>query len=57
MEILLITRNQYDDLIGAAILKKLFVTYRRSWSLAGVTFHNVTDEDVRNVYETLNGIS
>tara|TARA_R110002020_G_scaffold290954_10_gene506404 strand:+ start:1478 stop:1681 length:204 start_codon:yes stop_codon:yes gene_type:complete len=45
MQTLLITRNQYDDLLGTFALMKFLKTYKFTWSLAGITFRNVTDDD------------
>lgn len=44
---MLITRARHDEMLdrAPALLRSLFGSYSRRWSLAGVTFFNVRADD------------
>lgn len=55
-EYILVSRQDYDTLINEDenFAQHLFATYHRSWSLAGVRFHNLDEKDFVKLYKFLN---
>lgn len=49
----LLTRIAHDRLLESPLLNHLFATYAHSWSLAGVTFRDVRQEDRDALAEAL----
>lgn len=49
----LISRKDYDMILSKDLffVHHLFATYRRSWSLPGITFHNLNAEDFVKLYK------
>lgn len=52
---ILVSRKDYDDILAKEqhFLERLFVTYRRSWSLAGVRFYNLDEKDFVKLFKLL----
>lgn len=57
MPYFLLTRKDHDRLhdLNRPLLLKLFTKYNRKWSLAGVTFYNVSSVDVAAINAALKG--
>lgn len=54
-EYILVSRQDYDNLLNQDenFAQHLFATYRRSWNLAGVRFHNLDEKDFVKLYKYL----
>ena len=50
-----VSRKDYDEVLSKdqAFLQHLFATYRRSWSLAGVSFYNLDEKDFVKLFKLL----
>ena len=50
-----ISRKDYDNILSQdqTFLHHLFATYRRSWSLAGVSFYNLDSKDFVKLFKLL----
>jgi len=50
-----ISRRDYDEVLSKDqyFLQHLFATYRRSWSLGGVSFYNLDSKDFVKLYKLL----
>jgi hypothetical protein len=50
-----VSRKDYDDIAAKKLsfLHHLFATYRRSWSLAGVSFYNLDEKDFVKLFKLL----
>jgi hypothetical protein len=50
-----VSRKDYDKLLSKDefFLQHLFATYRRSWSLAGVSFYNLDSKDFVKLFKLL----
>ena len=53
-----VSRKDYDKGLAKdeLFLQHLFATYRRSWSLAGVSFYNLDEKDFVKLYKLLTKI-
>ena len=54
-EYILVSRDDHDKMVmnDESFLQHLFATYRRSWNLAGVKFHNLNEKDFVKLYKYL----
>lgn len=50
---IVLSRKDYETLAATDLffLHRLMATYRRTWSLAGISFHNVDAEDFVRLYK------
>lgn len=50
-----VSRKDYDSVLSKdqTFLHHLFATYRRSWSLAGVSFYNLDSKDFVKLFKLL----
>lgn len=50
-----VSRKDYDDVLAKDVpfLNHLFATYRRTWSLAGVSFYNLDEKDFVKLFKLL----
>jgi hypothetical protein len=50
-----VSRKDYDNVLknDQVFLHHLFATYRRSWSLAGVSFYNLDAKDFVKLFKLL----
>jgi hypothetical protein len=50
-----ISRKDYDNTLSRdeTFIHHLFATYRRSWSLAGVSFYNLDSKDFVKLFKLL----
>jgi hypothetical protein len=50
-----VSRKDYDEMLSKDqyFLQHLFATYRRSWSLAGVSFYNLDAKDFVKLFKLL----
>ena len=50
-----VSRKDYDSILSKdqSFLHHLFATYRRSWSLAGVSFYNIDQKDFVKLFKLL----
>jgi len=50
-----VSRKDYDEhlLKDQTFLQHLYATYRRSWSLAGVSFYNLDSKDFVKLFKLL----
>ena len=50
-----VSRKDYDEVLAKDqyFLQLLFATYRRSWSLAGVSFYNLDSKDFVKLFKLL----
>jgi hypothetical protein len=50
-----VSRKHHDDILSKdqKFLHHLFATYRRSWSLAGVSFYNLDEKDFVKLFKLL----
>ena len=50
-----VSRRDYDEVLAKDqyFLQRLFATYRRSWSLAGVSFYNLDSKDFVRLFKLL----
>jgi hypothetical protein len=50
-----VSRKDHDEVLSkdGHFLRHLFATYRRSWSLAGVTFYNLDTKDFVKMFKLL----
>lgn len=50
-----VSRKDYDSVLATEqwFLNHLFATYRRSWSLSGVSFYNLDSEDFVKLFKLL----
>lgn len=50
-----VSRKDYDSILAkdGFFLQHLFATYRRSWSLSGVSFYNLDSKDFVKLFKLL----
>lgn len=50
-----VSRRDYDECLtrDQYFLQRLFATYRRTWSLAGISFHNLDSNDFVKLFKLL----
>lgn len=50
-----VSRKDHDEILSKDqfFLRHLFATYRRSWSMAGVVFYELSDEDFGKLFKLL----
>lgn len=50
-----VSRKDYDKVLTKEVsfLEHLFATYRRTWSLAGVSFYNLGEKDFVKLFKLL----
>jgi len=50
-----VSRKDYDNTLAKdqEFLQHLFATYRRAWSLAGVSFYNLDEKDFVKLFKQL----
>jgi hypothetical protein len=50
-----VSRKDYNEMLSKdeIFLQHLFASYRRSWRLAGVTFHDLQGEDFAKLFKLL----
>ena len=50
-----VSRKDYDNILSndQEFLQHLFATYRRSWSVAGVSFYNLDSKDFVKLFKLL----
>jgi CTP:phosphocholine cytidylyltransferase-like protein len=50
-----VSRKDYDEILNKnqEFLQHLFATYRRSWSLAGVSFYDLDSQDFVKLFKLL----
>jgi hypothetical protein len=50
-----VSRKDYDEMLSKDeyFLQHLFATYRRTWSLAGVSFYNLDSKDFVKLFKLL----
>ena len=50
-----VSRKDHDEILfkDQEFLQHLFATYRRSWSLAGVSFYNLDSKDFVKLFKLL----
>jgi len=50
-----VSRKDYDTVLekDCLFIEHLFATYRRSWSLAGVSFYNLNSKDFVKLFKFL----
>lgn len=50
-----VSRKDYDLVLSKdqALLEHLFATYRRTWSIAGISFYNLDEKDFVKLFKLL----